>query len=166
MLRSSPDGQQMLAALDQAHADTAGGFLWWHHDGDTLTIRELNADNGTTSMSGRTVTIGYSPSYDVTQMNGDPNDLVDAPPVTVLYHEMAHTYDFMNGTAAPGVYAGADNRGPNNTGVPNYEREAVGLPIDGDNRPNTPPTLYAKHPAALTENGLRGEMGVPLRDRY
>jgi Ca2+-binding RTX toxin-like protein len=166
MLRSSPDGQRMLTALDQAHADTAGGFLWWHHDGDTLTIRELGAENGGASMSGRTVTIAYNPSYDETPMNGDGRDLVDSPPVVVLYHEMAHTYDFMNNTFAPGIYTGADNPGAGGIPTPNLEREAVGLPIDGDNNPATPPALYAKHPAALTENALRAEMGAPRRDRY
>jgi hypothetical protein len=165
MLRSSPDGQEMLAALDKAHDATAGGFLWWHHDGDTLTIREysnpLDPNNSTTSMNGNTVVIAYNPHLDILPMNGNALDTVESPPVTVLYHEMAHGYDFMNNTFAPGTYTGSDN-----LGMPDLEREAAGLPIDGDHNPATPPQLYDKHPFDLTENGLRGEMGAPNRPRY
>jgi hypothetical protein len=67
---------------------------------------------------------------------------------------------------APGVYSGSDNLGPPGSPTRNREREAVGLPIDDDGDPNTAPRLDGQHPFALTENGLRGELGVPHRDRY
>jgi Effector protein len=86
---------------------------------------------------------------------------VQGPPSAVLYHEMAHVYDYMNDTLADGAYTGSDN-----PGVPNREREAAGLPIDEDNDPNTPNQIYSEHPYALTENGLRDEMGAPHRDAY
>jgi hypothetical protein len=77
--------------------------------------------------------------------------------VTALYHEMAHVYDYANGTLDE--RAGA-------TGVPNYEQVAVGLPIDHDNDPSTPERIDPDHPIQFTENGLRAELGAPRRPRY
>jgi len=79
----------------------------------------------------------------------------------VLYHELAHVYDYFHDTLAAGTYEGADN-----PGVPNAEREAVGLPIDHDGDPDTPDTLDPDHPFELTENGLRDEFGLTPRLRY
>ncbi|WP_238015815.1 M91 family zinc metallopeptidase [Dactylosporangium sp. AC04546] len=144
MLRSSPRGQQMLAALDRAHADSGGA--------ESLSISEyVNPRDPNNSSAGRAGTanyIEYNPHLDSL---GDRGDL---PPAAVLYHEMAHVYDFMYDTLAPGVYEGADN-----PGIRNLEREAVGLPLD-DGR------LYPDHPYELTENGLRDELGWPRRERY
>jgi hypothetical protein len=169
MLRSSPRGQMMLEALDQGHhnsrssmadAPVIGGFF---NQGDTLTIREYAPPPGAGDNSfahadtdpdtkGRQLGVDYMPTFDT---------LYDGPPVTILYHELAHVYDFTNETLAPGTYTGADN-----PGVPNLEREAAGLPIDHDNDPSTPNQIYPQHPFDYTENGLRDEMGAPDRPRY
>jgi hypothetical protein len=151
MLRSSPDGQQMLADLDQSHAA-----------GHTLTIREWVdpfMDNSGAAPVGRDSVITYLPTIDVLQTA--TGERIETPPVAVLYHEMAHVYDYNHGTVAPGRYTGADDPGQSN-----HEREAVGLPIDEDNNPNTPDQLYSQHPYDLTENALRAEMGAPYRDAY
>jgi Ca2+-binding RTX toxin-like protein len=164
MLRSSPRGQQMLDALQHGHDDSKWSFLWFGSDGDTLTIREYNnpadPNNSTASHDGGDHLINYNPHLDNLRTGGGP---VDGPPVAVLYHEMAHVYDYMNDSLAPGDYHGAD---PNNQGTPNREREAAGLPIDEDNNPKTPEQIYSKHPYDYTENGLRDEMGAPHRDAY
>lgn len=164
MMAASPRGQQMLSELQAGHEKTEGGWWLWHHDGDSLTIREYNnpADpNNSTAQhwsDGRNV-INYNPHLDgFTMGNGQP---VEGPPSAVLYHEMAHVYDYMNNTLAPGTYTGADN-----PGVPNLERAAAGLPIDEDNDPSTPTQIYSHHPFPLSENGLREEMGAPHRDAY
>jgi hypothetical protein len=81
--------------------------------------------------------------------------------VVVLYHELAHVEDQFAGTKAPGTY-----HGPDNPGVPNREREAVGLPIDDDRDPSTMDRLDSDHPFVLTENGLRAELGLPARLAY
>ncbi len=163
MLRSSPDGQQMLAALDQGHRDSESGMLWWHKDGDSLTIREYNnpsdPNNSTAGHGDRTNDINYNVHLD--QLTMATGVAVEGPPVAVLYHEMAHVYDYMNDTLAPGTYPG-----PVDAGINNLEREAAGLPIDEDGDPSTPEQFYSKHPFALTENGLREEMGAPHRDAY
>lgn len=160
-LRSSPSGQQMLAEFDTAAAAK----------GNSLTIKELaNEQNGYAQTfsrdadirngragAGGDVDISYNPSF---HMDGFP------APVVVLYHEMSHAYNGVNGTFQPGTYRG---EGPDSGSVPNAERQAVGLetsaaPFDFDNNPATPATT--SNPDHLTENGLREELGMPDRPSY
>ncbi|MEU4649445.1 M91 family zinc metallopeptidase [Nocardia fluminea] len=51
-------------------------------------------------------------------------------------------------------------------GIRDGERVAVGLPIDHDNNPSTPEQVVTEHPTALTENAMRAEVGLPLREHY
>lgn len=164
-LRSSPNGQQMLAELDRA----AG-------NGNTVTLRELeNENNGFATESrpgtwrdteirngqagaGGDTDIVYNPSF------SDP--AIFPAPSVVLYHEMSHAYNAVTGTFQPGSYNGPDVQ---DHGVPNAERQAVGLeasapPFDFDRDPATPPTTT--NPRPLTENGLREELNLPLRPSY
>lgn len=170
MLRSSPVGRQMLAEFDRAAAQ---------ENANSLTIRELaNEDNGYTMpdvdnggtwadtelVNGRAgkgddAVIAYNPSF---HMEAFP------APVGVLYHEMAHAWNAVTGTFQPGTYQGSDAQ-DRVAGVPNAERQAVGLentgtPHDFDRNPDTPDTTA--NPVALSENGLRAEMGLPLRLHY
>lgn len=160
-LRSSPNGQRMLAEFDAAAAN-----------GNTVTIRELaNEQNGYAQTLGRgnaeisngrpgegsDVVISYNPSFHM--------DAFPAPTV-VLFHEMSHAYNGVNGTFQPGTYRGT---GPDSGRVPNAERQAVGLetsaaPFDFDGNPATPATTH--NPIHLTENGLRRELGLPDRPSY
>ncbi|NZA25855.1 hemolysin [Luteimonas sp. SJ-92] len=160
-LRSSPNGQQMLAEFDAA-AEAKG---------NTVTIKELaNEQNGYAQTfsrdadivngrpgAGGDVDISYNPSF---HMDAFP------APVVVLYHEMSHAYNGVNGTFLPGTYVG---EGPDSGRVPNAERQAVGLEssapaYDFDGDPATPPTTH--NPIHLTENGLRRELGLPDRPSY
>ena len=146
MLRSSPRGQEMLAALE-AKNDT---FI-----SDTITITEVGGGNAAT---------GYPIIDHATVDYNAPKDMVGTdgrPPIVGLYHELAHVYDHEYDTSADGTYTGADN-----PGVPNDEREAVGLPIDHDDDPSTPDRLDPDHPWNLTENGFREELGLPPRPTY
>lgn len=159
-LRSSPNGQQMLTQFDQAAAR-----------GNSVTIKELaNEQNGYAQTfsndadlvngkpgAGGDVQISYNPSF---HMDAFP------APVVVLYHEMSHAYNGVTGTFQPGTYRGT---GPDNGQVPNAERQAVGLETsapayDFDGDPSTPKTTA--NPDQLTENGLRGELGLPDRPSY
>lgn len=159
-LRSSPNGQQMLTQFDQAAAR-----------GNSVTIKELaNEQNGYAQTfsndadivngkpgAGGDVQISYNPSF---HMDAFP------APVVVLYHEMSHAYNGVTGTFQPGTYRGT---GPDNGQVPNAERQAVGLETsapayDFDGDPSTPKTTA--NPDHLTENGLRGELGLPDRPSY
>lgn len=148
MLAGSPEGQQMIANLQQHIADGP----------DTLTIREYNnpadPNNSTASTDGTNSVINYNTRLD---------DFRGAPPVVVIYHEFAHVYDYMNDTFDSTTYNGDD---PTDHGIRQGERQASGLPIDHDHDPSTPEVIDPDHDFGLTENGLRDEMGLPNRDHY
>ena len=84
----------------------------------------------------------------------------NGPPVTVLYHELAHVYDYAHDTLDRDMYNGQP------IPVPNYERTAAGLPIDHDDDPGTPERIDPRHPVEFSENGLRAELGAPHRPEY
>ncbi len=160
-LRSSPNGQQMLAAFDAASAK-----------GNTVVIRELaNEQNGYAQTLGRgnaEITNGRAGAGSDVIISYNPSFHMDAfpAPAVVLYHEMSHAYNGVTGTFQPGTYRGT---GPDSGNVPNAERQAVGLetsarPFDFDNNPATPATTH--NPIALTENGIRRELGLPDRPNY
>jgi Ca2+-binding RTX toxin-like protein/uncharacterized protein YukE len=161
-LRSSPAGAQMLGAIEAEQADHlavllpgVGGLF----QGDTLVIKETSDRNGYAASFAlpvvpTTSVISYNPGYDELGRG-------TTPPIVVLYHELAHVYDAFYRTSADGTYTG-----PDNYGVENREREAVGLPIDADGDPSTPDELYPDHPFQLTENGLRAEMLLSARTHY
>jgi Ca2+-binding RTX toxin-like protein len=167
MLRSSPRGQALLAALERAVGDpprladvpVVGRLV----GGRTLTIREYvspspEEDNSfaysdtESARRGRQMLVEYQTDLDQSY---------DGPPVTVLYHELAHVYDYSYETMAEGVHTG-----PDNPGVENAERVAVGLPIDDDGDRSTPQRLDPRHPYDYTENALRDEMGAPRVPEY
>ncbi|MEV4999892.1 M91 family zinc metallopeptidase [Nocardioides sp. LML1-1-1.1] len=161
LLASSPAGQQMLANLSGNIEDS--GILGFNKD--TLVIREYNdpsdPDNSTASNDGHgNFVINYNVALDHLRT---PGGGVDGPPIAVLYHELAHVYDYANDTSADGDYQGDDQL---NHGTPNDERQAAGLPIDHDDDPSTPEVIDPDHPYQYTENGLREEMGAPHRDHY
>ena len=177
MLRSSPAGRQMLTSFDQAQAN----------NGVTVTIQELpNENNGYADWQNRTNPTQPQPIFDpATNTPGTPNNATISyntqfaptfeftdgteaytPPVTVLFHEMAHAYDFTHGTFRAETYNGVDAN-DNGINLRVGERVAVGLPIDHDNDPTTAErTDDAVHPDELTENALREEMNLQIRTSY
>ena len=179
MLRSSPDGRKMLLAMDDIHEKTKAIAADWPilghiaYQGDTITIREYSGDDNSNSshksgpfdmsrsneiQHSRTIDELYPGTY-----TPQPGQIAwqEAPPVVILYHELAHQYDFGYGTAV-----GGDYNKPDDPHVPNLEREAVGLPVDQDNNPSTPDQVPPDHPIEYTESGLRREMGLPDRQSY
>lgn len=148
LLAASPTGQQMLEALKKEHDDS--GFLGINRD--TVTIKELGEDNNYAHGDG---TIEYNPHR---QGGGEGR-----PPIAGLYHEMAHIYDFFTGNFDDTDYAGDDTT---DHGVNQGERTAVGLPVDHDHDPSTPEVEDPDHDHALTENGLRDEIGWEDREHY
>ncbi|MGH9379904.1 MAG: M91 family zinc metallopeptidase [Thermoanaerobaculia bacterium] len=181
-LRSSPTGQQGLAAADEAFRDT----------GHTVTIHTYSQENGAARSAnwndamldpatgrrgpGTDADIDYNPqlsSLNFTNGRSNPannsGDFHDLPPVAVLYHELAHAYDIQTGNIDFRSYTGAeswDNGSRTGRATANAERVAVGLPYDHDGDPRTPEQTDANHPAELTENALRGEFGLPDRPNY
>lgn len=158
MMGASPTGQKMLESLQEAHDHSGVVGLFKN----SLTISEYHSAsdpyNSSASHLGNANEIHINPALDSIRT---PGGVVDGPPSVVLYHEMAHVYDYMHDTSASGDY----DHGPD-AGIPNSEREAAGLPIDDDHDPRTPEQIDPDHPYEYTENGLREEMGAPHRDYY
>jgi hypothetical protein len=177
-LRSSPTGREMLLALDDIHEDTKAVAADWPvlgrvaYQGDTVVLREYEGTDNSSA--------GYdSAPFDLWRWNEirqsrgivemypgsyTPSDTTIAwqqtPPVVVLFHEMAHQYDYGYETTIDGTTP--EPGGDANT----RERQAVGLPVDHDGDDATPPIVDPDHPIRYTENGLRREMGLPDRETY
>ncbi|NNA68750.1 M91 family zinc metallopeptidase [Pseudomonas gessardii] len=185
-LRGSPVGQEMLKKMDQfvdgtraPITVTEGDFEYEPHIDriENLSVKELQNDPypsefgfirnnqpGSVSAHSR---IGANPVF-------FDKDFA-TPPEIAFQHELAHAYDGGTGTLIPGSgdVIGTDGIPIFQFGEPaqveNREYQAVGLPtaathFDAENDPDNP--MNSKNPAPLTENALRAEMGVPLRDRY
>jgi Ca2+-binding RTX toxin-like protein len=163
MLRSSPVGRKMLTELENS--------------GQTVRIRESaggnseNVDGGSNSYYDPATKTNGAKQNSVIDYNSSylPEGNNEKPPIVALFHEMAHSYDDTKGTLQDGVYNGTDTKDKKNTtegNVANYERVAVGLPIDHDNDPTTPEKLDPIHPSDLTENGLRDELNFRRRTNY
>jgi len=171
LMRSSPQGQQLLEALDKAATEK----------GNSVTLTELrNEQNGYAGFrdpaSGQVV--GFDPAKNYATPAG-PGPGTDAEvvynpsfhnaefptPVGVLQHELSHAYNAVTGTLQPGIYMGTgldaptlDASGNVIGGINNLERQAVGLP--------TTATSGVANPAYATENALRQEFGQPDRLSY
>lgn len=169
MLRSSPTGQSMLKALDESwHTVSLGEPPIERDYGNAFAMRkdggELDAvsiKEGGAAGQQKDAMVVMHPSIGPTL-----GDLGWFPGPTILFHEFSHAYNFVTGTAQPGIYSGKDGH---DSGIKNAERQAVGLPTEGiphdfDRNILTAPTTNS--PFNLTENGLRSEMNVPLRSKY
>ncbi|MEV6225116.1 M91 family zinc metallopeptidase [Nocardia fluminea] len=130
---------------------------------NTAHYNEVTGTPGT----GTSTTIEYDPRTTDLGVDNQKKPWGDTTtPSVVLYHEMAHANDFAHGTFRGGTYEGQDTIDSNAGGIRDGERVAVGLPIDHDNNPSTPEQVVTEHPTALTENAMRAELGLPLREHY
>ncbi len=149
----------------------------------TVTIQEHDADSGSADWANRlnslkpqpfldpktgakstpnNATINYKPSYMPIYNYSDGN--IESVPSVVMFHEMAHAADFVNGTFNNETYNGTD--AADTSKIRNGERVAVGLPIDNDNDPKTAEQQDPNHPKDLTEEALRREMNLQRRNHY
>lgn len=164
LFAASPTGREMLLNLGERVSET-------HHDlwpGEKeIVIKEYDEWNGSTSPGiggpAGDVNIEINPNY-----HGDD----ESTPI-VLYHELAHAYDRMNGTVEMDKYVDPEHPDYMDDGSPVNERErqATGLPIhDTHNHGvSTFEDVYrvdSEHPMVYTENGLRREFGYPDRTTY
>ncbi|MFL1389232.1 M91 family zinc metallopeptidase [Pseudomonas tritici] len=170
LLLASPTGQALLSRLEdfaQASAKpyeinelavgTNAGFIPLDPQ-KSLHAFIANGQAGTPSYGG-------SIWYSVLDVMGD------SPSVIALFHELCHAYNYATGTLLPGTneQTTLDHYPPVSQPVKNSELQAVGLPtnaapFDFDGDPATPPTNT--NPEVFSENGLRKELGLPLRTRY
>lgn len=179
LLRMSPTGQQGLKKADElarknnapitinelnTRDDMNYSFnnkaIQQHleHGGDVKSLTPSELGFITEGQPGATADLGainYNPSL----MYSDTTS-----PIAGLYHEMSHAFNGATGTFIPG----ATSLDPNGEHIePDIERQAVGIPtaadpFDFDGDPTTPPTTT--NPRPLTENGLKQEMRLPLRN--
>ncbi|MFV0427760.1 MAG: M91 family zinc metallopeptidase [Beutenbergiaceae bacterium] len=171
LLRSSPAGQAMLLELQENYNDDA---LFGIGE-NSITIRDFAAEQDYDPHEDQPNSYAY-PSVFMRQYRIDYLPTIDdfrkGPPMVVLQHELAHTLDYGEGTTqnqqyeGPGPDGQLDQDGEPQNGVRETERQAAGLPIDDDNDPATPEQINPDHRYELTENGLREEMGLPLRESY
>ena len=104
-------------------------------------------------------TVYYNPSF------ATPH----AIPLTTLYHELCHAYNYVTGTQFSGASPDGHGGVKQAPQINNIELQAVGLPcgvepFDFDKDPATPPTTT--NPKPYSENGMREELGLPLRKTY
>lgn len=166
LLLGSTQGQKMLGVLSESI----------HRSQKPITIVELKRvqsdiyipsrlmtspyiENGHGGWATDGGTIYYNPSH----------QLDDSAPLTSLYHELCHAYNYVTGTVFSGTSPEqlAPHMAPHLTN--NSELQAVGInadviPFDFDNDPLTLPTKT--NPVTFTENGLRQELGLPARKTY
>ncbi|MET7470459.1 M91 family zinc metallopeptidase [Micromonospora sp. NPDC005222] len=142
MFQSSPNGRLMLEEMNDAHP--------WIREFDD---QSATADDGTMGLP----EIEYNPDFD---------DFRHAPPPVVLFHEMAHVYDYDNDTYLDDRYENPEDPdvGRDGEGVKEAERQASGLPVDRDGDGHF--EIDPEHPIEYTENGLRDEMRLPERESY
>lgn len=158
MLRASPTGQQMLEGLEDKRDPN-----FWGGEHSLTIIEKGPDDDGGSANSGDKSIWGNRDSY--IKMNpGYVPGYYEGRSSTVLYHEMAHVYDFWNNGFDDTEYAG-DPQG-RNKGTEQGERTAVGLEVDHDHDPSTPDKRDDTHPWELTENALREEFNLPKREEY
>ncbi|WP_338483957.1 M91 family zinc metallopeptidase [Pseudomonas trivialis] len=183
LLRTSPQGQKMLKALDEmavkngspvliVPSDRGNSYRFWstelQHLAQSNQVPTERTDpkwgyikDGVPGSRADKGMIFYNPA---TIYGTDPLFL----PLNQLFHEMAHAWNGANGTFLPGSSAPTRDQ-PELPGPPNSELQAVGLvsnapPFDFDNNASTPPT--STNPAPFTENTLNAEMGLALRTHY
>ena len=183
-LRGSPTGQQMLKTMDELASKNGAAvtikqseflgvnrYLFRTAYTDNLPEDEyLKADPSAPEFGHiKDGTAGSTATHAELHFHTDTFDSQFlASPLVTLYHEMAHAFNGATGTFMPGskTVVGED-------GVPfkvaNAEYQAVGLATDGlpfdfDSNPVTAPTTT--NPAPFSENGIKAEMGLPLRTRY
>lgn len=206
-IRSTETGRIGLIALDDAAADSDSGWKFWDRDrrvrivpyGDDDGVFEIDPDGSgpegerpyahTDWLGGRTNPQGSyaSPPGNALEHDGLVNIATSRPGIydeflpssTVLYHELAHSYDQISGGTPGGTYEehwtdpATGDPLLDGSGAPivdefrNAEWNSVGHDVDGDGTFDTLETGGGRdHPGALTENAMRDELGLPRRDSY
>ncbi len=154
LLKFLPRGQLMLALLD------ASGHSTTVRDWDADFVEPSDEFRAVTFGFGSDVTIAHQPSqrrlYDLPDT--PENAWNDIPPSLWLFHQLSHAKDMAFGLLPTTI---SDNPGSaDNPLVYSKELDAIGLPNDRNGDGTVEPPLFE-----TTENGLRQDLGLPLR-RY
>lgn len=185
LLRTTPSGREGLEALDQAAHDSDSGWNPFDSDRQVIVVPYGDADDpepydvadwlGGDGLPGNYASPpGNADGHHATVSAGGHHNsaLDDRPPVSSLYHELAHAYDQISGGTPQGEYTEIlvdedGNEVRRNTDVPRAELNSVGMDLDGDGDIDTFETGDgSEHPTALTENALRDDLGLDPRPSY
>ncbi|PAA15228.1 hypothetical protein CJU81_03270 [Pseudomonas fragi] len=109
------------------------------------------------------------PDFGGTVYYNPTHSLPGALPLTALYHELCHAYNFVTGTRFMGSSPDGRRATKQAPLVSNEELQATGLPcstepFDFDKDPATPALLT--NPSPYSENGMLEELGLALRKTY
>ena len=109
------------------------------------------------------------PDFGGTVYYNPTHSIPGAIPLTALYHELCHAYNFVTGTRFMGSSPDGRRATKQAPLVSNEELQATGLPcntepFDFDKDPATPALLT--NPSPYSENGMLEELGLPLRKTY
>lgn len=162
VLRATESGKKLLSELDKS--------------GHTVTVQKTFQRNGFEKATnplenykgfvkpdgskgdGTDSTISYNPSF-----NGPAN----GRPISTLFHEAVHAYNTTTGTMMKGPITEHDKNGNTLGTIQAYEHQAVGLSMDGfDPVVHPDGTNSASNPEGISENALRKELGLDLRETY
>ncbi|WP_460416253.1 M91 family zinc metallopeptidase [Pseudomonas sp. microsymbiont 2] len=144
LLVATATGRAMLESLDASNAritienipELDNGYFRGEPSQGDPAIR--HSQHGDKVLEGR---IGFNPLARKT----------DTPAVVILYHELCHAWNSVNGTV-----------------LPDHENQVTGLPtpdsFDFDGDPSTP--ANNTNPDPFNENALRRELGLPRRNVY
>ena len=166
LLLGSTHGQKLLAVLSKSIHDSKKPItiveLKRINNGmydPPLLMMSPYIESGTAGWGAFGGTVYYNPSHQKD----------NSVPLTTLYHELCHAYNYVTGTVFAGTGPDLQQPGMAPGQVDNSELQATGFPADAapfdfDNDPLTPPTKT--NPVAFTENGIREELGLPLRKSY
>lgn len=187
LLRTTPNGREGLAALDDVSSDSDHSWGFWTGDDDRhirivpygddeayagVTVAEwLRGDD----LGGNSASPPGGALEDDALVNAGgmhPRALDERPPVASLYHELSHSYDQIGGGTPSGTFTETvideDTGAVIRSGSEDLtEFSAVGQDIDGDGDYDPVPTDSGRdHPGALTENALRDDLGWDNREGY
>lgn len=178
VLRSSPEGQQLLKKLGELHAKDDGSWLWGQDKRPYIISeypRDRVSDNGDAwdpdknyrddPPNDDAYCIRYRPEFNTLDNDADASYDV-TPPVVVLYHEMGHTYQFLSDKMAEGRTLQDDGTSANSS-----ERQNVGLPWNDNDRSDqeqglAPDQTDDPEDMPYRENALRRGLGIPERTNY
>ena len=167
LLACSPKGQKLFEALRAAEERSATAINIFELEDETNGIFvPRNATNPASYIQNNqpgTPTYGGAVYYNPTYMSNQTTN------IPLLYHELCHAYNAVTGSMLSGESEDGEDASKPRELIDNHELQAVGLPtnappFDFDNDPQTPPTNT--NPPQFTENGIREELGLPLRKQY
>jgi Ca2+-binding RTX toxin-like protein len=150
-LRSIPSGRQQLSDMDAA--------------GGRTVLQERSLGGGSRAMRPAATGGPHRVQLDLrdTELHGGRAEEDQVNSAVVTGHELRHVLDDQTGKLLTTHSTDQINPATGATeSISNNERQAAGLDMDHDGDPSTPRRM----PTGITENSIRGDLGMPDRSYY